>query len=110
MGNSYTDSIFLEPITIVEVEQELKKLNPNKSSGFDDINPRVIRETSSLISCSLPHIFNQSITTGIIPSQFKIPVKSPIYKSNENDIFQNYRPIAVFTLLFQNLRAFNVYV
>ena len=25
----------------------------------------------------------------------KIPVVSPIYKSDENDIFQNYRPIAV---------------
>jgi len=81
LGNSYIDSLFLEPITIVEVEQELKILNPNNSSGIDNIKPRVIRETSSLISCPLAHTFNQSITrTGIIPSRMKISVISPIYK------------------------------
>lgn len=95
LGSKYTDSIFLEPIATSEVENELKKLNPNKSCGYDDISPRVIRDISALISCPLTHIFNPSITTGIIPYQMKISVVSQIHKSNEKDVFQNYRPIAV---------------
>ena len=71
------------------------KLNPNKSSGLDDLSPRVIREIGALISKPLTHIFNQSITTGIIPNQMKISIVTPIYKSNDKDKFQNYRPISV---------------
>ena len=95
LSNKCQNSIFLEPITQSEVEKELMKLNPNKSSGLDDLSPRVIREIGALISKPLTHIFNQSITTGIIPNQMKISIVTPIYKSNEKDKFQNYRPISV---------------
>ena len=95
LSNKCQNSIFLEPITQSEVERELMKLNPNKSSGLDDLSPRVIREIGALISKPLTHIFNQSITTGIIPNQMKISIVTPIYKSNEKDKFQNYRPISV---------------
>ena len=71
------------------------KLNSNKSSGLDDLSPRVIRKIGALISKPLTHIFNQSITTGIIPNQMKISIVTPIYKSNEKDKFQNYRTISV---------------
>ena len=95
LNNNYVESIFLDPITTTEVENELKKLNPNKGSGLDDINPRVICEISKLISYPLTFIFNQSIITGIIPNQLKISVVSPVYKTSDKDVFQNYRPIAV---------------
>lgn len=69
LGSNYTDSISLEPITTTEVEKELKKLKPPKSSGYDNINPRVILDVGPIFSHPLAHVFNQTITTGIIPNQ-----------------------------------------
>lgn len=47
------------------------------------------------VSKPLTHIYNQTFITGILPDQMKIALVSPIYKANENNKFENYRPIIV---------------
>ena len=42
-------------------------------------------------------LFNLTFTTGIIPEQIKTSLVTPVFKSNEENKFENYRPISVLT-------------
>ena len=49
------------------------------------------------ISKPITQIFNQTFLIGNIPLELKIALVTPIYKSNEENKFENYRPISVIT-------------
>ena len=97
LTNNCKDSMFLDPITENEVESEIANMNNNKSPGHDDICSRIIKTTSKEISKPLTHIFNLTFEMGIIPDKLKIALVTPIFKANENNKFENYRPISVLT-------------
>ena len=63
--------------------------------GFDSIPMNVIKETFSSISAPLSHIFNRSITSGIVPIELKIAQVVHLFKSDDKSVFSNYRPISV---------------
>ena len=98
LTGNYLNSMFLDPIMLIEVEHEIHDLNSNKSPGYDDgFNAKIIKQVSKVISKPLTHIFNLTFTTGIIPEQIKTSLVTPIFKSNEENKFENYRPISVLT-------------
>jgi hypothetical protein len=53
----------------------------------------------SEIAPSLTLIFNQSIRTGIFPTDWKVSRVTPIYKSGEKHSMTNYRPISVISIV-----------
>ena len=63
--------------------------------GNDNISMNLIKETINLVISPLASIINLSITSGIVPKQLKIARVIPLYKSGEQDIFTNYRPVSV---------------
>ena len=87
------ESFFIEH----EVEKELLKIDPTKSTGIDDLNPRVIRQIAPLIKQPLTSILNKSFTTGKFPDNLKISLITPIFKNDDNQLFSNYRSVAVLT-------------
>ena len=48
-------------ITVQEVISVIKKLNPNKANGDDNISNRILKETREEIAPSLCTLFNKSI-------------------------------------------------
>ena len=88
-------SLFLSPTDIDEVTSICKTLKSGASSGFDDIKADVVKSVGDLIAPSLVYIFNVSLSSGIVPDRLKIAKVVPVFKSGENDIFSNYRPISV---------------
>ena len=70
-------------------------MNINKSPGYDDINIKTIVSCAKQISKPLTHICNLSFLSGIIPDKLKIAVVTPVFKANEANKFENYRPISV---------------
>jgi hypothetical protein len=57
----------------------------------------MIKKISENIIKRLTYIYNLSFQTGKIPNSLKLAIISPIYKANENNIFENYRPTSVLT-------------
>ena len=91
-------SSFNNAITENELEIELENMKSNKSSGYDGINAKIIKIiTGKEISKPLTHIFNLSFLSGIIPDNLKVALITLIFKSNEDNKFENYRPISVLT-------------
>jgi hypothetical protein len=66
-----------------EVEDVLKIINPSKASGPDLINPRLLKETSSMLKNPLCKLFNMSLQQAVFPSQWKRANVSPVFKNNK---------------------------
>ena len=97
LNGSYPSSFFIDAVTQNELENEIANMKPNKSSGCDDINTKIIEKIAKEISKPLAHIFNLSFLSGIIPDNLEVALVTPIFKSNDETKFENYRPISVLT-------------
>jgi hypothetical protein len=82
-------------ITRNGVEKLLSQLNPNKACGPDGLKPRILKELANEISPILCLIFNNSIDTGEVPTDWRTAYVSPIYKKGAKYNPENYRPISL---------------
>ncbi|KAI4898094.1 hypothetical protein NFI96_001759 [Prochilodus magdalenae] len=58
-------------VTPAEVRRTLRRINPRKSAGPDNIPGRVLRECADQISEVLADIFNVSLTQAAVPTCLK---------------------------------------
>ena len=77
----------------------IDKLPSKTSSGVDGISPVLLKHIKHEISKPVTLILNQCLTTGIFPDKLKIAKVVPIYKSDDENIFNNYRPISILPAL-----------
>ena len=82
-------------LTNEELEKAFSTLQPNKSPGYDDIGLNEIKSVFHIIRNSLTYIFNLSLQTGIFPEKLKIARVLPVFKSEDESILSNYRPISI---------------
>ena len=95
LNGSFTQSIFFNPTTQDEIAEIAKTFLSGKAAGYDQIPMTVIKESILLVSEPLTHIINLSIQHGIVPDEMKIARVIPIFKSDDQSLFTNYRPISV---------------
>ncbi|MEE9189443.1 MAG: reverse transcriptase family protein [Candidatus Neomarinimicrobiota bacterium] len=89
------DNMFLMPIVEKELLDITNAFVIKRSVGADDLSSRVIKDTITSISAPLCDIFNKSYSTGCFPDQLKIAKVIPIFKNDNPQLFNNYRPISV---------------
>ena len=82
-------------VTIPGVEKLLADLNPSKAAGPDSLPGRVLRLLAPQIAPVLTFIFNQSIQTGSLPSDWKTANVTPIFKKGDRAESKNYRPVSL---------------
>ena len=70
-----------------------------KATGPDGIPARVLRECSYAIALSLCSLFNHSLHTGTVPSEWKSADVSPIHKKDKKELAINYRPISLLSII-----------
>ena len=90
--------MFFNEIGINEILTEINKLNPKKSTGLDNIGPSLVIEFATQLAKPLLHLYNNSISTGIVPKKLKIAKVVPIYKKGELTEPSNYRPISLLSI------------
>ena len=90
--NSHLSNI---TITAKQVNEILKNLKVTKAAGPDNIHPRLLKESSEVITRPLEIIFNKSVQQGAIPNAWKISNIVPVYKKGIKSNPSNYRPIAL---------------
>ncbi len=73
----------------------LGNLDVSKSSGPDGIPARLLKECSEQITPSLCKLFNLSLNTGCVPSEWKSAHVTPIHKKDSKEPVMNYRPISL---------------
>ena len=73
----------------------MSSLKPSKSSGSDDISPRIIKECIHIFIDPLCKIMNMSLSQGVVPDKLKVAKVVPVYKKSDRKNVINYRPIAL---------------
>ena len=69
-------------ITIPGVEKLLKALNVNKASGPDSIPNKVLRHCSEELATAVTRIFQLSLSTGILPTDWRNANSTPIFNKS----------------------------
>ena len=99
LNDSVPNSIFLTPVSDNEVISMLKNLNSSKSCGPSSIATNLLKTHANLLYVPLQLIINASFREGIFPDLLKIANVCPIFKKNDRNKCENYRPISLLSNL-----------
>ena len=89
-----TRLFILDPVSENEVLKILSNFK-DSSAGWDELKPLIMKNIKESIKTPLTHICNKSFSSGLVPSELKIANVVPIFKSGDEMVFSNYRPVSV---------------
>ena len=95
MGRSQEASIYLHDCTDDEIKTIIIDLENGKAS---DIPIKIVKRSSHVISPILRKYFNILMSKGEFPDILKIGKITPIYKKDDEEKFENYRPVSTLPL------------
>ena len=81
--------------TTNQVLAVFSSLNVNKASCPDEIPARTLKETAHEIAPWLFDLFNKLLSLGSLPTEWKLPNIVPVYKKENKEYIENYRPISL---------------
>ena len=81
--------------TCLEIEKEIKVLNPKKASTHGNIPTKILKQSVEACKLMLTNIFNKSIEENEFPDNLKFADVTPIYKKDDPNNPKNYRPVSV---------------
>ena len=83
----------------MDVLKQLAFLRHNTASSPDGMSSTMLRNTAQTICPVISTIFNLSLATSTVPSDWKIGRVTPIHKSGDKSLACNYRPITLLSLV-----------
>ena len=89
------DVLSIPLLTCDEVQKSLHELDSHKATGLDGLSSKILKLSASVIASPLTVIFNQSISYGYFPIQWKTARITPVHKSGSRTDKNNYRPIYI---------------
>ena len=82
-----------------DIDKIIQSLKSKESFGHDGISVKLLKSIYSSILLPLTLIINQSFITGIFPDQLKIAKVVPLFKKDDREIMDNYRPVSLLCAL-----------
>ena len=95
LDGSFINSFFLQLATEQEVREICTSFRSGTAPGYDCISMNVVKGSFDLICAPLTYIINLSLNSGVVPQEMKIARVIPLFKSGDNSLFTNYRPVSV---------------
>ena len=103
LPQSCPSSIYLAECTNTEVADIINELENGKAS---DIPVHVIKKSCYIICDYLAKLYNDCMNEGIFPDQLKTGKITPIYKKENEELIENYRPVStlpIFGKIFEKI-------
>ena len=88
-------SFSIPEINIAFVKKYILNLDISKSTGLDDIGPRILKLSYDIISPSITFLINKSLSFGIFPIVWKTANIIPIHETGPKEDVNNYRQISI---------------
>ena len=103
------ESFVLQPVSQNFIFKQLKDLKVKKATGLDGISARFLKDGASVIAPTVTFLVNLSLSTGIVPCDWKMARVVPLYKSGRHASMDNYRPISILPVMSKIMeKAVNV--
>ena len=98
--NSYFAPRFVfSQISQIDVATSLRRLKVPKATGMDSIPAKILKMSAHIIAPSLTAIFNLSLNSGIYIDAWKKARVTPIFKCENRQKRENYRPISTLPII-----------
>lgn len=91
-------------ISISEVQDELTKLDPNKSAGFDRRDPMFLKASAHIIAAPITRIFNLYLQLSVFPD-WKLAMIFPRFKGGSDSNANCHWPISILPCLTKVLET-----
>ncbi len=103
----YKESIPMEAVHVSSdvVETILRSLDEHKSSGPDELHPKILKILTPFIAKPLAHLCNLSLATGQVPNDWRTAKFCPIFKKGSREISGNYRPVSLTSIVCKMLES-----
>ena len=97
INNIYTkkENFDIPIATTEEINKIIKELDPEKATGLDKIPPKIVKMSANVIDSHLANIINNDITKNVFSEKAKVASVRPIFKKNEREKIENYRPVSI---------------
>ena len=80
-----------------------------KATGLDRILARLLKDSAAVTTQTITFLVNLSLTTGIVPDEWKQARVVPLHKSGGQEVMDNYRPISILPVISKRAeKAVNV--
>ena len=89
----HTSPFSFKQISHEELEREINNLNVKKSSTFQNIPTKLLKDTSDVFSDFLLKIINTEINNSNFPDKIKLADITPVLKKGDATSTKNYRPL-----------------
>ena len=86
--------LYLEPVTESEVIKLVSSLK-SSSPGYDNLSSSILKLCLQFIKTPLTYLCNLSLQEGIFPQELKTANVLPLFKSGDEFMFNNYRPVSM---------------
>jgi len=106
LESSYPDMPMFT-VTVHGVFKLLSKLNRKKNLLVLMSSLLILKETTSDISIVLTFIYNQSLSSGTVPADWRMANISALHKKGPKDLAENYRPISLTSVCCKTLTFVN---
>ena len=104
------DNCLLEfqQVTTAAVSKILdRSLNTTKTCGSDGMPAYILKHHAAELVNSLTSIFNQTLSSGKVPSAYKLASVCPMFKKGDPYDSSNYRPVSLLPTVSEGLQAFD---
>ena len=88
----FDKSIDIAEINTAEIISVISSLS-NSAAGYDEIPASIMKQLIVYYVKPLTLLINKSIAHGKFPDELKLAKVLPIYKNEDEQMIQNYRPI-----------------
>ena len=89
------DNFIFGKVSLSTVTKIISGLDNGKATGLDGICVKTLKAGSPILAYYLTHIYNMSLSTGIVPKCWKRKRVTPLFKKGDADDVNNYRPISI---------------
>lgn len=89
----------LEEITEAEVGKIIRSLKSSKAKDAYGLDSNFLKSNADHLIKPLTHLVNLSINQCTVPSQWKVAMVTPIFKSGAKTDMANYRPISILPII-----------
>ena len=86
-------------ISLKEVIWQFQNLKTSKVTDIDNIPAKVPKNSAQVVGLALTYIYNLSTKTGIYVDEWKKACVMPIFKSEDRQKCENYRPISILPII-----------
>lgn len=95
LGPPTSETLFVSPVTALEIEQTIDSLAISKAAGEDGFTAKLIKNNKAFLVPPLVRIYNMSLSQGAVPKKLKVAKVIPVFKKGDPTDPNNYRPISL---------------